>query len=121
VRDYKHYLDSTPTPADAPQVKLELEKVQRARKAEQKGNLHAISPFSPLIRYLITNTSFSKDILRKIFSLSADYIPRRFSMVNPLSKYFYCICFCFQFKSLGRTRLMKLARKQVCALYLRVT
>ena len=39
VRDYKHYLDSTPTPADAPQVKLELEKVQRARKAEQKGDL----------------------------------------------------------------------------------
>ena len=42
VRDYRHYLDSTPTPSDAPQVKLELEKVQRARKAELKGDLCTI-------------------------------------------------------------------------------
>ena len=45
VRDYRHYLDATPTPPDAPQVKLELEKVQRARKAELKGNLNCILPF----------------------------------------------------------------------------
>lgn len=82
VRDYKHYLDSTPTPADAPQVKLELEKVQRARKAEQKGNLQrTIHHFTVLnLNPLLHDYNF---ILKKHFLIqNVFFFVRLFKIFN---------------------------------------
>jgi hypothetical protein len=42
IRDYRHYLSSTPVPPDCPQIKVELDRVIEANRAKLKGRFHAI-------------------------------------------------------------------------------